>query len=857
MTTTPCVPLAARQHLLKRQVGLLAKSDGTPLWIHSFAVWAITARLAARIPRFDGRDRLHLELAALLHDDAKRLPHNQAILRGEKTGAVIHPLTQAHIREAMTGCPELDLTSADLDRIWEFAHHHSLPETEQKRLATPAVGLYCSVLRWADWLASMAGRDELEPGLVERLRLATQDILDWTVFTVGRPPSPTTTFLLRLAHDRYRALGWEPVTITEQAILFVGAPGSRLPSKAELVGEVAASLRRQSIAGQNIQFKYIRYEVFAGEAKEDPAGFLAARQDFFLNHLGDVERGPILFFRSLMDLLKIRGDLGKVRKHLPVIDILAQLGGTNSVTKGKAAWSSLSGDPPDLEINAILRRIFESRSLNDLLRGAPVTPLRSLRPDELFAVLTGLAGGTGTAPTADGMNRVLSAVVGMEEEADFAGLAAEALARYSAYKESHRPRDGLCEQCATPVPLEAKPTLNIPQGRTGGFTQVNVSSDAPKAICPLCVFDAAAARKDVSGQQAVIYARITSPLPEIWSLFPDLDRWVRRLDQALQNIQEIRKLEECPELAHLPLPPRFPFPTIGERIRLPEMASQESPRGLLIPLDTIRKGEGLKELRARYMALHSLLQAMGLTAHIGREEQVGLFGERPDQGSAPNWNDRYRLGLSVNILAHGLKKSKKKTSSVATFARNLLESSPGVALSFLVDAEEKQERRGPLLKDSLLAALVENLVAARLVIAVGKETRFTMEDLLQHARFFATHRHFFGILTPRERTRHAVCKPVDAVMNALLQGQDFEEAFSRMMALVRENVPNEVNPGSKAKFDQNDLVVFLKEAKAILARYARLRHENIAAFIRTKNALRAALYMVSRYPKLKEVITHD
>lgn len=857
MAITPCVPQAVRERILKRQAGFLAKSEGTPLWVHSFAVWAITARLAAHIPRFEARERLQLELAALLHDEAKRLPQNQAILRGDQKGRVSHPLTRDLIEEALADCPDLELSPADREKIWEFAHHHSLSESEQQRLTTPAVGLYCSVLRWADWLASMAGRDEIDPELISRLRQDTDGVLDWTVFSIGRPPSPTTTFLLQVGFNRYRERGWEPITITDQAILFVGKYRLPLPNKAEVVGEIAKELRQRSIAGQNIQFKYIRYEVFAGEAQNDPAGFLAASQDFFLNHLGDAEHGPVLFFRSLMDLLKIKGLQQSARRRFPIIDILAKLGGTNSVTQGRSAWSALSGDPPDLEVNMILRRIFETRSLADLLPDAPPTPLHTMKPEELFATLTCLAAGSSAAtPSGEPIHRVLQAIVGMEEEADFASLATDCLQRYATYKTTCRPQEALCEQCATPIPLAAKPTLNIPEGRTGGFTQVNarVSSDAPKVICPLCVFDATATRKDISGRHAIVYVRLTSPLPEIWTLFPHLDQWVRRLDQALQNIQEIRALEEVPELAHLPLPPRVPFPVLGSRLRSLDLPAQQSPRGLVIPLAKIKTGEGIKEGRARFLALHALLHALGLTAHIGREEQVGLFGERPDASIAPDWLARYRFGLAINILAHVIKKVGKKSNSVATFARNLLESSPEMALSLLGEAEEGSKRR--VLNDSLLSMFVENLVAARLVVAAGKESPLTMEDLLQHAQFFATHRQFFGNLTPRERSRHAVCKPFDAVMNALLQGQPLEEAFSRMVALLRENVANEKKADSQAKFDQADLVEFLKGAKGIFARYAKLRQENIAAFIRAKNALRAAIFMVFRYPKLKEVITH-
>jgi len=80
----PMLELNQVKAILKPQFEYLAKSHGEVLWLHSFAVWSILAKLAARIPRFTDRERLLLEISALIHDIGKIRPKNQDILTNKK-----------------------------------------------------------------------------------------------------------------------------------------------------------------------------------------------------------------------------------------------------------------------------------------------------------------------------------------------------------------------------------------------------------------------------------------------------------------------------------------------------------------------------------------------------------------------------------------------------------------------------------------------------------------------------------------------------------------------------------------------------------------------------------------------------
>jgi len=112
---------------------------------------------------------------------------------------------------------------------------------------------------------------------------------------------------------------------------------------------------------------------------------------------------------------------------------------------------------------------------------------------------------------------------------------------------------------------------------------------------------------------------------------------------------------------------------------------------------------------------------MGLEAHMGLEEQEGLFGERIFEKHTENWQDLYYKGLIINILAQTTKKSNKYV-----FAQSLLDQSPSAVLSNLEDTKIKKE---------LLEKVFLFLIRANLKISEWKGGKYTMKEILQDAAF--------------------------------------------------------------------------------------------------------------------------
>jgi hypothetical protein len=319
-----------------------------------------------------------------------------------------------------------------------------------------------------------------------------------------------------------------------------------------------------------------------------------------------------------------------------------------------------------------------------------------------------------------------------------------------------------------------------------------------------------------------------------------------RLRQSLINFREIRELAET-DFSDLPLPKTFMIPIPNKYDKTQMLIPIRTERGTLFPIERVSHDESPKNLRAKYLAFYALLNMMGLEAHMGLEEQEGLFGERIFEKHTENWQDLYYRGLIINILAQTTKKSNKYV-----FAQSLLDQSPSAVLSNLEDTKIKKE---------LLEKVFLFLIRANLKISEWKGGKYTMKEILQDAAFFAEWipKFFWGSKDYESwrtgRSKYVITKPVDRVLNAILQGDDFEEAFAKFLSGLKEDISSDkTKEGSKATVDVKDMEFFMTEAKKILQRYADLRNENITKFIQAKNGLRSAIYVVKRYENLKEVI---
>lgn len=843
--------------ILRPQFEYLAKSYGEVLWLHSFAVWSILSKLAARIPRFTDHDRLLLEIAALIHDIGKMRTKSQEILSGERKGTLKHTATKEEIRDYLIPFIADDLLKIEdkeMDKIWEFALHHHISEDQQKEAKTPAFGIYAEVVRYADWLSSM---ERLDMATIRQIQNGLEGVCKLTVFTVGRFPSPSTYHLLQEAAEKYRANGWEILTILDDSVLFVGDTVSIIPSKRSMIDDFVNQIIRKSFEGASIRNKYMRYEILSGKAKDDPCGFLKSREDFYKEKLGDIETGPVLFFRTLMDLYENANKItNKIRKQFPIISILRAAGGTRSIVTAKQEWNKKrQNDKQNKEwpsTNALIVDIFNNVALGEILSDSDFVGdkyLRDMMPNELFDVLLHTARKWFLGTEGSTLHDNILNIISMEEEIDFEGFAKNIFQRYKNYKETRRPTNALCEQCGFPVPAVATASLNFP--KSSGFSQINprAESDAPRVVCPLCIFDATKERKDLSATKSQVYARAVSRIPELWQLYGDVRKRIDRLRQSLTNVSEIKQLSET-EFSDLPLPSHFMIPIQNKYKETMTDIPLHTERGTLFPIERVSNDVSPKDLRAKYLAFYALLNMLGLEVHMGLEEQEGLFGEKVFEKRKSDWQSLYYEGIINVLLAGTINKNNKYI-----FAQDLLEKSPSIVLSKLEDAKIKKD---------VLEKVITFIIRSSLNIADLKGGTYTMKEILTDAAFFAEWvPKFFWSTKDYESWRtggskYVVTKPVDRVLNGLLQGDGFEEAFAKFLSGLKEDISRDkTKEGSKATVDVKDLEAFAIKARKIFYRYAELRKANITKFIQAKNGLRSAIYIVKRYENLKEVIKNE
>jgi len=843
--------------ILQPQFEYLAKSHGEVLWLHSFSVWSILSKLASRIPRFNDNERLLLEISALIHDIGKMRLKSQEILTGQKQGSLRHTATKEEIKNSLSPFIKqaiLPIKDNDIEQIWEFVLHHHITEEQQREAQTPAYGIYADVIRYADWFSSM---EQLDMSVIQQIRNALDSFCKLTVFNVGRYPSPTTYHLLQEATKRYHQLGWETLVILDNEAVFIGDKNSVLPGKngkKELLASFTNKLITETFEGMNIQNKYMRYEILSGPAKNDPYNFLQSRHEEYISKLGDIEIGPVLFLRTLMDLYKNAGKLtNRLKRDLPVLDILAKAGGTNGITQARQKWNKRMGTNKEwASINSLIIDIFNNVTLGEVLSDQSLKRgmfLRDMKPRKLFKVLLDTARKWFPGSKGSVLEDAVANLISMEEQTDFALMAKNSLDRYKNYKKSRKPDNALCEQCGFTVPAVATASLNFP--KSSGFSEVNPrpESDAPRVVCPLCIFDVSQTRKDLSGSKSQVYVRAVSRIPELWQIYGDLRTRIDRLRQSLTNVREIKELSET-EFSDLPLPQHFMIPIQkkykGTSIEIP----LHTERGTLFPIERVNNDTSPKDLRAKYLAFYALLNMLGLEVHMGLEEQEGLFGEKVFEKHKGDWQSPYYEGLVTVILAGAIKKNNKYI-----FAQSLLEKSPSVTLSKIEDANIRKE---------ILEKVFIFLTRTNLTIVKRKGGVYTMKEMLKDAAFFAEWvPKFFWASKDydswrKEPSKYVITKPVDNVLNALLQGNDFEEAFGKFLSGLKEDISGDkTKEGSKATVDIKDLEIFATEAKKIFQRYAELRDENITKFIQAKNGLRSAIYIVKRYENLKEVIKNE
>jgi len=132
-----------------------------------------------------------------------------------------------------------------------------------------------------------------------------------------------------------------------------------------------------------------------------------------------------------------------------------------------------------------------------------------------------------------------------------------------------------------------------------------------------------------------------------------------------------------------------------------------------------------------------------------------------------------------------------------------------------------------------------------------------IEDLLKDAAFLADKEkgipHF--CVEPEKRgefwqnlSKYSAGKPINQALNAMMVNRSFDEVMERFLRNLSIKIPEGEN---------EDLKKFVSGVKQILRKYYELRKRNLAEFIKAKNSLLSAIFVLTRYPTLKEEVCDE
>jgi hypothetical protein len=843
--------------ILKPQFGLLGKGGefkAEPLWVHAFTLWSIASKIIKFIPRFDDKERRLLEITVLIHDIGKMTEKNQAVLAGQAEGKVRHTQNKEQITayfEDNALIEPLGLSEADIDFIYHAHLHHALPE-EALKTALPSLAVYADIVRYADWLASM---ERLDRRQVQQISSKLNPFCQITAVHISRPEGPSNYLLFDTAYNIYKEMGWDALIVLPDSLLLIAPKGTKYPEKKEVVSEFQKTLIKNSLSLQKPNPTDFTSALLAGESAKYPRLYLETQEEYLKDALADFDRAPSFFFKLLIEMLDNSSKLtAEIREKYPILDILKGLCGTRGVPIARKKWTDMGGVATD-PLKEMLKEMCGAISLIKVIPSEILnteesdTDLKKISSDKLFEILISVSEKLYPVITQDVFSEEIESLISMEEEIDFRNLAIKRFEKYKEYKSTQNPERGICESCGFTDAFPAQKSLNFPNAH--GFSQIKAKPDALKATCLLCTYDTLVSRSNISKSRNPVYIRIEAKTADLWQLYDETAKLIQRLETSFYNPYTLETLEKSQDYGFLPLPKNFKMPQLKE----PKYVSQPltSVRGYIIPVSRVKSPESPKDLRARYLCLYALLKMMGFDTHIGFEEQNGLFGDNPIARHGDDYESLYYRGLAIKWLANLLDKS----NNANVFAETLLTKSPSVALTKIGDASEDKK-----IKKEQAANIVETLIKGNFRFRKTKNGgEYTMRELLKDAAFFAEGIPSFMWSGEEHKawisnsSKHLITKPVSKTMNCILQGDDFENAFAKFLSLIKEDISGDkTKEGSLAKVDVGDLKVFVEKAKEILNRYHTLRQTDISAFIQAKNALLSSIYLLKRYPNIKEVV---
>ena len=845
--------------ILRPQFGLLGKSvRGEPLWVHAFTLWSISHQLLKFIPRFDDRERRLLEITCLIHDAGKASDVNQKILSGATEGKVKHTQTKRRIRAYFEDNNLIDLLSLseeDIDFIYHAHLHHHLPEGSLKT-APPSLAVYANIVRYSDWLAS---QKLLNRKLILSLSKRLEPFCQITTIHISRLEGPSNYLLFDTAFNIYKEKGWDVLVVLPDGMVMIAPNETPYPIKREVIQSFQDKVIRESLSLQKPNPTNFAAALLGGESAKNPTVFLEVHEDLLRDALGDFDRAPSFFLKLLIEMLDISGMLAGFKKDYPILDILKGLCGTRGIPIARKKWQEMGGKVIE-PLREMLKEIFSITLINQVVPSEILKCndgnkiLKKVSSDRLYEILLQLSQSLFPQHSNTELQQGLESLISMEEEIDFREIALKRFKKYKTYKETHNPDKGICESCGFAIAFSTQKSLGFPGDKCWGFSQISAHTDSPRATCTLCTYDTMILRKDISPKKNQIYIRIESKIRDLWSLYGEITKLIERLDAAFLNPYKLETLDKDKEYGFLPLPKGFKLP----KMREPKYPSQplSSVRGYLIPIARVDIGTSPKDLRARYMSLYALLLMMGFDAHIGFEEQNGLFGDKTIAKYGESYETLYYRGLAIKWLANLL----DKENNTHVFAEALLTRSPSVAITKIGDAVTDEKKRKKISREQL-PCIFESIVKGGYTIKrLDRGGEYTMKELLRDAALFAEGIPAFMWSGDDHKawntssSKHLITKPVSKTMNFILQGDDFETAFAKFLSFLKEDISGDkTKEGSKARVDISDLKVFVEKAKEVLKRYYELREEDISTFIQTKNALLSSIYLLKRYPNIKEV----
>jgi len=852
--------------ILDPQFGYWAKSNGELLYTHHFAVWSIFKKLSGFCPSLDDKEKEDVEIACLVHDIGKMRDENQQKLKNNED-QVSHRIEEQDLKEYFHKVEILNeiLSDERIKRIRDIVHaHHGVAEHDLMETTTPGASFFTNLLRTADYIASM---EAISLETLSRLRDLYRDKIDFTYFSFSRFASPTTFMVVDILIKSYTEKGWQLIRTFENGALFVSQPKTALPEKGDCLEKIHEEVVKNSLSLQKPFPDKYRGDFLTLLSKKYPDAFLGCNKERVLDALGTTDKKAVVFFKLARDILSARGLIPKdLTKNLRegkindpwILGIIESANSTRAHKYSKELYKKFTKKEPPEKVNrqmidplfdiALVENLFPS---NLALPVDSKTRLSTLKPTELFEILTAVAKPQGEKQKSDLMD-YLSACISMDEETDFRKLAKESFKRYCSYKKTADAEKGVCEICGCPISQKMQRALN-PSKASEAFSQIKAKYDY-RAICPLCGLDNLILREGVGMNQNRVYLRLETKVPDILLHHQEIERLIALVAAGIINPRNIVKFKERPELCNLPFPERIEIPigTDRDAKKFTKKPIMQTDNGVLfiIGRDIPVEDYSPKDLKVKYEPLYHIMKYLGFKVSIGAEEQDGLFGE---DVLTDEKGENYYLSLATILLANIIGKTQKQF----IFARNLILNSPSTTLMSLADMQEDKEKRKMFSREQFelyTARLIRALKMANVKILTSKGGALTMDGLLKDAAFFADRDKGipYFCVEPEERgnfwkdlTKHKAGKPVAQALDAIMSGLAFDIVMERFMRNLSVKIEKE---------KQGELKDFIDKTREILKRYYELRQSDLSGFLKAKNSLLSAIFILTRYQNIKEVV---